>query len=123
MTIEEVKRELKLSIAIIKDMRNRETLSRNQVLAYEDKLRQSGVGIPCQDCNRIMSNGFSDISASVDHIVPRNIVEMFGIDCTTNLWVDNLRVICRRCNMFKSNRLDFKEKRTKQLLQELINKL
>lgn len=119
VNIEEIKRELKESIAIYKKHKALDDLSLNQVNAFEIQLRQKMWGEPCPRCQIIMDGR---VNPTVDHIIPESLLLQFGINPRKNLWVENLRVLCQRCNAFKANRLDFTAPETKQLLKELVDK-
>ncbi len=60
---------------------------------------------------------------SLDHIVPKDILKMFGMDIDREILEGNYRIMCRPCNAFKGNKLDFAEPKTKELLLELIKRI
>ena len=68
----------------------------------------------CNKCQRI-----EDLT--IDHIVPDYLLEQFGIDIKRNYDPENLQVLCRRCNSFKANKLDFANPKTKSLLLKYID--
>lgn len=60
---------------------------------------------------------------TLDHIIPVQLItQMLGL-LRAELYNDmeNLEVLCRRCNTFKSGRLDFTNPKTKPLLLKYIN--
>lgn len=58
---------------------------------------------------------------TLDHIVPISIVVMFGLArIETYGDIENLQVLCRGCNTFKGNRLDFANPKTKELLLKYL---
>jgi len=60
---------------------------------------------------------------TVDHIIPSSILQSFGIDTAKVLIDENFDLLCLRCNMFKANRLDFANPKTKPLLIRFINEI
>lgn len=60
---------------------------------------------------------------TLDHIVPQYILACFGIDSEHDLIEDNFTILCKPCNMFKSNRLDFSIPETKKILLRLLEKI
>lgn len=119
MNIHEIKAQIKEHAKIFKEHEALDRLSINQVNAFEEQLRQKMWGQECPKCKRIMDGG--DAVPTVDHIIPEMVCNWFGLDSRRVLWVDNLWVLCKRCNNFKANRLDFTIKETKVLLQKLLD--
>lgn len=70
----------------------------------------------CNKCQRT-----EDLT--IDHIVPEYLLEQFGVDVLRNYDPDNLQILCRRCNAFKGNRLDFTNLKTKLLLLKYLNQI
>lgn len=70
----------------------------------------------CEKCSRSKN-------LTLDHIIPRDILKSFGIEPEYYFWEENLRVLCRLCNMFKANKLDFSTPKTKELLQKLLENI
>jgi 5-methylcytosine-specific restriction endonuclease McrA len=120
---EEIKQEIKLFKEQSKQREEVENLTKSQVYAFEEKLRQAGEGQPCPRCNKIMAKDGHVFMPTVDHIVPETLLRMFGVDPRKMLMEENLIVICRRCNNFKSNQLDFANPATKKVLLELLEKM
>lgn len=59
---------------------------------------------------------------TLDHIIPISIVVMFGFArAETYADIENLQVLCRGCNTFKGNRLDFSNPKTKELLLKYLS--
>ena len=85
-------------------------------LAWLDEQITSGV--TCQKCG--LGN---EAILTVDHIVPRSIIDLFGLFADTMFDEENLQVYCKRCNHFKASRLDFTNQKTKQLLLKYINQI
>lgn len=67
----------------------------------------------CVICN-------TTINLTYDHIVPQSLLEEFGIENHKTFDEDNSQVLCRKCNMYKSSRLDFNNPKTKQYLLKLL---
>ncbi len=77
---------------------------------------QIAMGVTCRVCK-------SDKNLTYDHIIPRMILSMFGYETERYFNEDNSTVLCRRCNNFKSARLDFSFPKTKELLQKFLDKV
>lgn len=73
---------------------------------------------PCVKCGR-----FIDGAMTVDHIVPDSILGQLGVDVAVEIDNDNTQLMCRPCNQYKANRLDFTNPKTKEILLKYINKL
>lgn len=72
------------------------------------------VGTKCCKCG-------SDKKLTLDHTIPVMLLEQLGVDEKRSFMPDNYEIMCKRCNTFKSHRLDFTNPRTKKLLLELLN--
>ncbi len=61
-----------------------------------------------------MSCGIDDVEMHVDHIFPRSTHKYLELN------IHNLQVLCRKCNMTKSNRntIDYRTKEQKELCQK-----
>ena len=61
---------------------------------------------------------------TIDHIVPVSILRDMGVsELETYDDEENLRILCKMCNGFKANRLDFSDPRTKRVLMRVLEKL
>lgn len=61
---------------------------------------------------------------TIDHIVPVSMLRDMGVpEIETYADEENLRLMCKPCNGFKANRLDFSDPRTKQVLMRVLEKL
>lgn len=74
-------------------------------------------GMRCSRCGRCDY-------LTVDHIIPISLLENFGQnrDDTYRDW-ENLHILCKLCNAFKKNNLDFSDPRTKPLLVKYVNQI
>lgn len=85
------------------------------IMRFEQEIVDEYVagGLPCPRCRLpgVMT---------IDHIVPKMLLEQFGIDWRTVFIRDNLQILCKACNGFKGNRLDFAHPKTIWLLESLI---
>jgi 5-methylcytosine-specific restriction endonuclease McrA len=70
----------------------------------------------CEKCKRV-----NDLT--LDHIVPKDIMFQLGIDIDRVFIEDNLRILCKLCNQFKSNKLDFSTPKTKEILLRYLEKI
>lgn len=99
----------------IKQKRKEEAYTKNDVLMLRAAWLKEQPQL-CEDCGR-------NIDLTVDHIVPLELLKNFGIDTEKELLEEDLKVLCKRCNSYKGNRLDFKDKRTKILLVKYLEKV
>ena len=61
---------------------------------------------------------------TIDHVVPAWILTDMGVsEHDTYTDFDNLQILCKPCNQFKSNRLDFANPQTKAVLLKHLNQL
>jgi len=61
---------------------------------------------------------------TVDHIIPKSILIAFGIDQKDTLKIPFfLQLLCRRCNVLKKDRINWKDPRSKEILIRLINEI
>ena len=91
--------------------------SQKQKIVLEEALREKWreEGVTCIKC---------PIPAdTVDHIIPEQLLIQFGIDTRTHFDEENLSPMCRRCNGYKSYRLDFTIPQTKALLLKYIEQV
>jgi 5-methylcytosine-specific restriction endonuclease McrA len=79
--------------------------------AMRDRIkRQGGQCSKCPSVNNI----------TVDHIIPRSFLVVLGFnDAYKDL--DNLQLLCKRCNSLKSNTLDYTNPKTLPLLNKYID--
>ena len=91
-------------------------LNFNEKLLLEMSYRKHLISIEgkCRKCHHTER-------LTLDHIIPLMLLEMMGFDKTLHFDEDNLSLLCKRCNMFKSNKLDFTDERTKPLLQKYLD--
>lgn len=80
---------------------------------FKDLLAEFG---KCQKCSRTER-------LTLDHIVPKDILRSFGIETDTDFIEDNYILLCKVCNTFKANKLDFSIPRTKVILIHLIESI
>ena len=70
----------------------------------------------CAKCNRTDR-------LTLDHIVPVAYLGAFGFDVLREVVEDNYQILCQPCNLFKMDRLDFSNPKTKEILLRLLDKL
>lgn len=111
MTYQELKEEI---------LRKKTTdkLSKNQVIILEqqifkDLLKENAI---CVKCRR--KDGLT-----LDHIVPKVLLEHFGIRPEYEIVEGNYQILCKICNQFKSGRLDFSTRKTKDVLLKLLERV
>lgn len=91
-----------------------------RVMALEKMWLQEQIeqGVGCGRCNEK-----DDFQLSVDHIIPESLLEQFGLWPKEVFMPMNYEVLCKRCNWFKSSRLDFANPKTKILLKKFVEAL
>lgn len=102
----------------IKERGKEEKKTNKQLIAieqaiYKDLLHSEG---KCRKCGRTEN-------LTLDHIVPKTILQSFGVDTFRESVKGNYQLLCKPCNTFKSGRLDFSSPETKPLLIGLLEKL
>lgn len=60
---------------------------------------------------------------TLDHIIPVFILQSFGINTEREVIEGNYQLLCRTCNSFKGNRLDFSNSSTKEIIIKLLETL
>ncbi len=60
-------------------------------------------------------------SLTIDHIVPMSILLLAGIPLEETYDDRFITILCRKCNQYKSNRIDFIDIRTKNILEYIIS--
>jgi 5-methylcytosine-specific restriction endonuclease McrA len=71
--------------------------------------------------NKMCINCGRTENLTIDHILPEWLLEQFGIPIKNHYDPDNLQCLCRICNTFKGNKLDFTNPKTKILLLKYLN--
>jgi len=102
----------------LREMTQKEIMTRKnrEVLEREIFIKLKKESEKCEKCWRTDN-------LNLDHIVPKDILKMFGMDVEREILDGNYRIMCRPCNSFKGNKLDFADKRTKDLLLQLVQKI
>jgi len=72
-------------------------------------------------CNKCQRNNLEDLT--LDHIIPRLILENFGVDTKREIIEGNYQVLCILCNNFKGHKLDFSLPKTKEILLKLLERV
>jgi 5-methylcytosine-specific restriction endonuclease McrA len=106
----------KEQIAIARDRRLRggKDVMAILYLIRERLIREIG---RCEKCHT------TSFPLTLDHIIPKFVLWDFGINADTYVEEGNFRLLCKPCNMLKSNHLDFTDPRTKPLLLGLLSKI
>jgi 5-methylcytosine-specific restriction endonuclease McrA len=107
-------KEIKERIKQWKEEKKREDLTKKVKIAFELEIKET-LPQKCK-CGRTEN-------LTLDHIIPQNILKDLGVDIEREIIEDNYQILCRTCNQFKSNRLDFSEPKTKEILIRLLQKL
>jgi len=102
----------------IKQKNKSDILNKKQVVMLEQAIFKDLMACngKCNKCPRTEN-------LTLDHIIPRQILELFGIDTLREILENNYQILCKTCNTFKSNRLDFSIPQTKQLLYKLLERI
>lgn len=90
-------------------------MSKGQRIVLEQQLLKD-LPQKCVKCGR-------PTDLTLDHIVPIQVLISFGVDTEREIIEDNYQILCRRCNVFKANRLDFTIPQTKVILLRLLDKI
>ncbi len=93
-----------------------ENLTRRNRILLEQTFFKDNKNKGCEKCQR-------KENPTLDHIVPKDILKQFGIDIDTEFIEDNLRILCKTCNTFKGNRLDFSTPKTKEILLKILERV
>ena len=70
----------------------------------------------CERCHRTKD-------LTLDHIIPKELVSQMGVDIEREYNPENYQCYCRVCNIFKGNRLDFANPKTKPMLMKYLNSI
>lgn len=108
MTLSQLKKELKERNKLENLTKSNKILLEQAWFKDQDKI--------CSRCDRISN-------LTIDHIIPKDWLKQFGVDVDREFDEDNLTVLCRTCNTFKGNRLDFADKKTKSLLLKYLERV
>lgn len=102
----------------LKEKGKEEKLSRNIRIAKEQAIFKDLLETEkeCQNCPRTEN-------LTLDHIVPEEILRNFGVDVEREIIEGNYQLLCRTCNSFKGNRLDFSNSSTKEIIIKLLETL
>lgn len=85
------------------------------VITLEELINRDGKH--CRRCNR-------EDWLTIDHVVPVSLIRDMGVsEMESYTDAENLQILCKICNGFKANRLDFSDPRTKSVLMRLLEKL
>jgi hypothetical protein len=108
----------KMSLREIKALLKKRTSEKNNDYLYRVAFTETAKKnkTPCARCGRTEMQ-------TCDHIVPASLCDQLGVDMDSELDEENFQVLCRPCNQYKANRLDFSIPKTKELLLKYINKL
>ena len=105
--------ELKKQAAIYRQIKQVTTNTKNQLVVLKAAFVISVK--KCEKCGR-------EEFLTLDHIVPISILEQLGFNELQDN-DENWQVLCRPCNSYKANRLDFTNYKTKEVLLKYISKL
>ena len=108
MTLKELVKELKENNKL-------DSINRARLVALKQLWLKEQEG-KCVKCGRTEN-------LTLDHVIPVRIINEMGIEESKTYMPENYRVLCRICNQFKGDRLDFSEKKTKELLIKYLETL
>ncbi len=105
-------------IAEIEGFKMKDVLSKKNVIVAEQEIFRKLVEFhgKCERCQRTER-------LSLDHVIPKDVLRSLGVDPERELIEGNYMLLCKICNSFKSNKLDFSIPATKIILLDLISKL
>jgi 5-methylcytosine-specific restriction endonuclease McrA len=107
-----ISEEVKAMKQLGKDVLAAEKQSKKLTVGREQDFLRTSAQI-CAKCGR-------STMLTLDHIIPRQLLLMLGRDPDREYDKDNLQVLCRPCNTFKANMLDFSNPQTKPLLLKYL---
>lgn len=81
-------------------------------LQYENKGKER----ECKRCHKIRE-------VTVDHIIPKHLLEQLGLFDEVTDWRENMELLCLACNRFKGGQLDLANPLTIPLLKEVIDRI
>lgn len=112
------KEDVRELVRQVKEIKQKEDLSKNQKIAIERKIYLTLIEKEnkCKRCAK-------QENLTLDHIIPSFILQMFGIDTQIEIIEDNYQILCKMCNGFKTNRLDFSIPETKEVLLKLLKSI
>lgn len=103
---------------VLERMKSKNTKKRNTI-AIEQAIYADLVEAcegKCAKCQRVLR-------PTLDHIVPKQILEEMGFDTKREIMSGNYQILCSLCNNYKRARLDFSNPNTKRILLELLEQL
>lgn len=106
---------------LIEEIRNKEKYekdTRKKLVLTEQAIFKDLIDIDAK-CSRCGRREY----LTLDHIVPKVILQTFGVDTDRKSVEGNYQLLCKTCNSFKSGRLDFSIPITKTILLKLLEKL
>ena len=103
---------------IIKDSKSGYNLIKRENIRQRIELRKRLIRTigKCESCNR-------NINLTLDDIIPQSLLKQLGIDPEVVFLKENFQLLCYGCNQFKSDRLDFRNPKTKKLLLKYLKDL
>lgn|SRR3990167_360351 len=115
MKINQFKPEIKEILKQIKQEQTNEGLRRKEVIGLKRLWFQENAK-QCEKCPR-------NENLTLDHIIPVRWIDQLGIEEERMFMPENYRILCSPCNHFKADKLDFSDKRTKELLIKYLEKV
>ena len=107
-----------ISVVALNRLEEGRYLTRSHRIALDQAWLENQVklGIGCAKCDK-------HTQPSLDHIIPVSILETFGVDVEHEYLPQNYQVLCRPCNIFKGDRLDFTNPKTKRILLDFLDRI
>lgn len=105
-------------VSTVKAQMREDKMNRGQRIATEKKIYAALMleAPMCAKCPRTDR-------LTLDHIVPVSYLADFGFDVLREIIPDNYQILCQPCNLFKMDRLDFSNPKTKEILIRILEKL
>lgn len=95
----------------------RQITAKQCILLHKNWLKeQKAAGAVCAKCG----DDGSKFYLTIDHIIPKFILQQLGVNLKVHFDPYNLQVLCKRCNIIKGCRLDIHNELTKPLLLRYI---
>lgn len=85
-------------------------------MLYDLQKENIGKRAECSRCGKVKE-------VTVDHIIPKHLLEQFGLIDELVNWPQNFELVCLACNKFKADRVDLANPKTIPLLKMVIKKI
>lgn len=115
---DDIVQEIKDELHRFRSLKQRAELTKNDKIAFEQRIFRELMerDARCAKCPRTDN-------LTLDHIIAQALLADFGIDIAREVIPENYQLLCRPCNVFKADRLDLANPKTKALLLVLLERV